>query len=123
MKKIIIFSFMIITLMVLLGCTQPAPTQKEYICSNEEIVTNLSLCPISCELDVLNVLTCKDKFGVHNIKNQGMCDEQYISDKVFACKDNLCIEAIKHLDDCTQFGENYSCIMYPNFSLKCVNFK
>ena len=45
MKRLILFGLVLISLLFIVGCTQPAPTQKEYVCSNNQIVLNPENCP------------------------------------------------------------------------------
>ena len=90
--KIIIFSLMIISLVFLFGCTQLV--QKEYVCSNGQIVLNPANCPteqttyqeeekINCEIDYgpaqidgfkVKDISCIDETGIYWAQSGTHCD-------------------------------------------------
>jgi hypothetical protein len=79
------------------------------------------MCPKTCKLNAHNPYTCEDSYGNHTLEDIAFCDKDYVSDKFYVCKDNTCVEAIKHQQDCTQFGENYTCVYNKNqdSKIKC----
>jgi len=101
MKKLIILGLMLISLVFLFGCTQPAPAQKEYVCSNGQVVLNPANCPaeptyqeeekINCEIEYgskyssgikVKDITCTDEIGTYWAQSGSHCDWDNIDSTV-----------------------------------------